>query len=153
MGAPLLVVGASAGRLLPKAGAWMDTVKAAFGVMMLGVAVWMLGRILPGAADAGAVGVLAFVSGYCLLTLGASGLGRAAVGRAPRPRRARALYGVLLLVGALAGRSDPLRPLEGVVGHAGGDGSARQQARLHAASRRWPTSTASSPLPAPPASP
>ena len=42
MGTPLLIVGASAGKLLPKAGAWMDTVKKLFGVMLLAVAVWML---------------------------------------------------------------------------------------------------------------
>jgi thiol:disulfide interchange protein DsbD len=48
MGTPLLVVGASAGQLLPKAGAWMDTVKQLVGAMMLAVAVWMVGRILPG---------------------------------------------------------------------------------------------------------
>ena len=47
MGMPLLVVGASAGQLLPRAGAWMDTVKQAFGALMLAVAVWMLSRILP----------------------------------------------------------------------------------------------------------
>jgi thioredoxin:protein disulfide reductase len=47
MGVPLLVVGASAGQLLPKAGAWMDTVKQAFGALMLAVAVWMLSRIVP----------------------------------------------------------------------------------------------------------
>ena len=47
MGVPLLVVGASAGQLLPRAGAWMDTVKQVFGAMMLAVAVWMLSRILP----------------------------------------------------------------------------------------------------------
>ncbi|MGH8121111.1 MAG: protein-disulfide reductase DsbD, partial [Gammaproteobacteria bacterium] len=42
MGLPLLVVGASAGRLLPRAGAWMDSIKRIFGVVMLGVAVWFL---------------------------------------------------------------------------------------------------------------
>ena len=47
MGTPLLVVGASAGRLLPKAGPWMDFVKKVFGVMMLAVAAWMLARIVP----------------------------------------------------------------------------------------------------------
>jgi thiol:disulfide interchange protein DsbD len=49
MGMPLLVVGASAGQLLPKAGPWMDTVKQAFGALMLAVAVWMLSRIVPAA--------------------------------------------------------------------------------------------------------
>lgn len=46
MGAPLLIIGTSAGRLLPKAGPWMDTVKALFGVILLGVAIWMLARLL-----------------------------------------------------------------------------------------------------------
>ena len=69
MGMPLLVVGASAGRLLPRAGAWMDTVKAAFGVMLLGVAVWMIGRILPGPVTLALWAALVFVAGYCLLTL------------------------------------------------------------------------------------
>ncbi len=49
MGAPLLAFGTSAGKLLPKAGPWMTGVKALFGVLLLGVAVWFLGRILPDA--------------------------------------------------------------------------------------------------------
>ena len=44
MGVPLLLIGASAGNLLPRAGAWMDSVKAVFGVMMLGI---LLGYPLP----------------------------------------------------------------------------------------------------------
>src|SRR2546423_11984347 len=48
MGTPLLVVGASAGRLLPRAGPWMGLVKKLFGVMMLAVAAWVLARLLPG---------------------------------------------------------------------------------------------------------
>jgi len=47
MGTPLLLVGASAGKLLPRAGAWMDTVKNLFGVLFLAVAAWMLARIVP----------------------------------------------------------------------------------------------------------
>src|SRR5438445_2433241 len=46
MGAPLVVFGATAGRFLPRAGAWMDAVKAVFGVTFLGLALWMLSRIL-----------------------------------------------------------------------------------------------------------
>jgi thiol:disulfide interchange protein DsbD len=47
MGAPLLVVGSSAGRWLPRAGAWMDSVKRLFGALMLALAAWMLDRIVP----------------------------------------------------------------------------------------------------------
>jgi thiol:disulfide interchange protein DsbD len=49
MGMPLLILGASAGKLLPKAGAWMNLTKAAFGIGLLGGGVWLLGRILPSA--------------------------------------------------------------------------------------------------------
>ena len=116
MGAPLLLVGASAGALLPRAGAWMDTVKQVFGIMMLGVAIWMLGRILPGPVTLGLWAALAFVTGYWLLMMG----GRDKRMRATLVRRGfgvlATIYGVLLLVGALSGRSDPLQPLAGFVG-------------------------------------
>ncbi len=46
MGTPVLIVGASAGKLLPKAGPWMDLVKRLFGALMLGVAAWMLSRVV-----------------------------------------------------------------------------------------------------------
>jgi thioredoxin:protein disulfide reductase len=46
-GVPLLVVGASSGELLPRAGMWMETIKHIFGVIMLGVAIWFLERVLP----------------------------------------------------------------------------------------------------------
>lgn len=48
MGIPLLLLGASAGKLLPRAGQWMDVVKQFFGLLMLGLAIWMVSRILPG---------------------------------------------------------------------------------------------------------
>ena len=47
MGVPLVVIGASGGHLLPKAGAWMNSVKAVFGVLLLAVAVWLLERVVP----------------------------------------------------------------------------------------------------------
>ena len=47
MGIPLIIVGVSAGRFMPKPGAWMSMVNAIFGVVMLGVAIWMLEKVLP----------------------------------------------------------------------------------------------------------
>ncbi|MGL6222162.1 MAG: protein-disulfide reductase DsbD [Steroidobacteraceae bacterium] len=111
MGAPLLLIGASAGQFLPKAGPWMDTVKQFFGIMMLGVAIWMVGRILPGPVTLALWAALAFITGYWLLTKG--GTGKTVVVRRALGALA-AIYGVLLLVGALSGRSDPLQPLAGV---------------------------------------
>lgn len=127
MGAPLLLVGASAGRLLPRAGAWMDAVKAVFGVMLLGVAIWMLGRILPGPIALALWAALAFVSGYALMAAG----DRETRGGADLVRRGLGalamVYGVLLLIGALAGRSDPLQPLAGL-GATGGAAPAAEHA-------------------------
>ncbi|RLA73283.1 MAG: thiol:disulfide interchange protein [Epsilonproteobacteria bacterium] len=46
MGLPLIIVGVSAGKFMPKPGAWMTMVSAIFGAMMLGVAIWMLERVV-----------------------------------------------------------------------------------------------------------
>lgn len=46
MGVPLLIVGSGYGTLLPKAGPWMIKIKQLFGFMMLGIAIWMLSRVL-----------------------------------------------------------------------------------------------------------
>lgn len=112
MGLPLLAVGASAGALLPRAGAWMKRVKQVFGVVFLGVAVWFLERILPAQ--------LTLLLWAALLLGSAVALG--ALTRTDRhagagPRLAQALglacllWGGALVVGAAAGADDPLRPL------------------------------------------
>jgi len=112
MGLPLLVVGTSAGRLLPKAGAWMDKVKGAFGFMMLGLAIWLLERILPGPVTMAMWAALVFTAG---IFLGAfQSLAEAAT---PAQKLGKAggllasIYGAALLVGALSGQHNPLQPL------------------------------------------
>lgn len=47
MGLPLLAIGISAGKWLPKTGPWMEAVKKIFGILMLGMAIWLLSRIAP----------------------------------------------------------------------------------------------------------
>jgi len=127
MGVPLLVVGASAGQLLPKAGPWMDAVKAVFGIMLLAVAIWMLGRILPGPVTLGLWAALAFVAGYWLLALRTAQPGRSGVSVRRAFGGLAMVYGVLLLIGALSGRSDPLQPLAGL-----GRGGAEHAPASHA---------------------
>ena len=63
MGAPLLAVGAAQGKLLPQAGGWMVAVKNAFGFMMLGLAIWMMSRVLPGEVTLAAWAILIFMAG------------------------------------------------------------------------------------------
>ncbi|MCZ6803227.1 MAG: protein-disulfide reductase DsbD [Proteobacteria bacterium] len=112
-GVPLLVVGATSGELLPRAGAWMETIKRIFGVIMLGVAIWFLERVLPEtlvlvlwamlfittAIFAGALDRLEAVSTYwqrlwkgmCIVTL---------------------VYGIVLIVAAANGGGTVLKPFK-----------------------------------------
>ena len=109
MGVPLLAVGASAGKLLPKAGPWMDLVKKLFGVMMLAVAAWMLARVVPErvALTLWAVPALIFAWLLWSQTRGRSGAawGLRAAGILV------GLYGVVLTAGAALGGTDPLAPI------------------------------------------
>jgi len=115
MGAPLLLVGAAQGKFLPKAGPWMVAIKNAFGFMMLGLAIWMLSRILPGNVTMMLWAVLVFMAGVFLGGLttlttesgGAQKLGKGFGFLA-------IAYGLLLLVGALNGGSNPMKPLAGL---------------------------------------
>ncbi|MEL7312455.1 MAG: protein-disulfide reductase DsbD [Pseudomonadota bacterium] len=131
MGTPLLLVGASAGRLLPKAGMWMERVKQAFGFIMLGVAIWMLSRLLPGGAVLLLWAVLIFMAGVFLggLTpLSESPRGAQQVGKGFG--LLAMLYGAVLFVGALTGGEDPLQPLKGSVLASRGGVAAEAHAEL-----------------------
>ncbi len=115
MGAPLLLVGAAQGHLLPKAGAWMVAVKSAFGFMLLGLAIWMLSRILPGSITLALWALLIFMSGVFLGGLTTLGPDSSATQKLGKGFGFLAiLYGLLLLVGALTGGSNPLKPLASV---------------------------------------
>jgi len=113
MGVPLVLFGVSAGKLLPRAGAWMEAVKAVFGVGLLALSIWMLERILPGALVMLLWGALAIA---CGVYLGA--LERIEAGASGWRRLWKALgilllvLGVLEVVGAASGGDDWTRPLD-----------------------------------------
>ena len=112
LGAPLLVIGTSGGKLLPKAGGWMDIVKAVFGVVLLGVAVLMLERILPGPVTMALWALLLIVPAIYMgaldsLAPGVSGWRRLWKGLGI----AMLVYGVILIIGATTGARDPFHPL------------------------------------------
>lgn len=109
MGTPLLLVGASAGKLLPKAGAWMDTVKNLFGVLFLGVAAWMLSRITPKWAHLLLWAVPALVLAWVLFRAHFKGAPARNLSRAAGV--AAGIYGVALIAGSALGSSDPLAPI------------------------------------------
>jgi len=110
MGVPLMIIGSSGGHLLPRAGKWMDGVKAVFGVGLLAVAVWLLERILPGSVTLVLWAGLAIGSGVYLGALDFSP--RSGWGQLWKACGAFAfVYGILLLIGATSGANNPLRPL------------------------------------------
>jgi thiol:disulfide interchange protein DsbD len=112
MGAPLLLVGAAQGHLLPKAGGWMVAVKSAFGFMLLGLAIWMLSRILPGSVTLALWALLIFMSGVFLGGLTTLGPDSSAAQKLGKGFGFLAIiYGLLLLLGSLTGGSNPLKPL------------------------------------------
>jgi thiol:disulfide interchange protein DsbD len=115
MGAPLLLVGAAQGKLLPKAGPWMVAVRNAFGFMMLGLAIWMLSRILPGTVTMMLWAVLIFMAGVFMGGLTTLTSESAATQKLGKGFGFLAIiYGVILLLGALTGGSNPLQPLASV---------------------------------------
>ncbi|UOA08820.1 protein-disulfide reductase DsbD [Methylobacter sp. S3L5C] len=114
MGVPLLLLGASAGKLLPKAGTWLYSTKAVFGVIMLAVAVWMLSRILPPSITILLWAMLLilpaiYLSAIDSLPENSSGWRKLWKGVG----LIMLAYGLLLLIGFSMGNSNPLKPLQG----------------------------------------
>lgn len=116
MGVPLLIVGASAGKLLPKAGVWMESVKAGFGVMLLLLAVWMLDRVIDDSIALLLYAVILLVAAVYMKALDRlqdeargwrvfwKGIGVVLL-----------LYGTLLFVGGMTGGTSLLQPLKNIV--------------------------------------
>lgn len=127
MGVPLIAIGTSAGKLLPRAGGWMDAVKAVFGVALLGVAIFMMERILPPAVAMLLWGLLLICSAVYMgaltqLPQGASGWSKLWKGLGVF----LLIYGALMLLGAAAGGKDTVQPLRGLALGGGGGGGAAE---------------------------
>ena len=123
MGTPLLAIGASAGKVLPKAGPWMDAVKAVFGVMLLGLGIWMLERVAPAAFTMALWAALLIVSAVYMgaidpLPAEASGWRKLWKGSG----LLLLVYGIVLIIGLASGGRDVFHPLKGIA-FSGGSGS------------------------------
>jgi len=112
MSVPLLLIGASAGALLPRAGAWMDAVKRFFGVLMLGTALWMVSPVIPAWLQVAGWAALGIGYGAYLLWARPAGWVARALGLAV------VTLGLLQLVSVVTGGRDPLTPLSHLRGQA-----------------------------------
>jgi thiol:disulfide interchange protein DsbD len=116
MGFPLLIIGTSAGRLLPKAGPWMNSIKAVFGVLLLAVAVWLLERIVPSAVSMLLWAALLIIPAIYLRAI--DGLPESASGWTRLWKGCgiiMLIVGALLIIGVASGNRDPLQPLANLV--------------------------------------
>jgi thiol:disulfide interchange protein DsbD len=125
MSVPLLLMGASAGALLPRAGGWMDEVKRLFGLLLLGVALWTVQSVLPAPLVLALWGALAIGAAVMLVshhhghrTDWTRSIGRRAIAAV------LAVCGLLQLVGAASGGSNPLQPLSHLRVQLGGEAAA-----------------------------
>lgn len=113
MGVPLLIIGTTAGKYMPRPGSWMENIKAIFGVMMLGVAIWMLSRIIPLHVSMFLWMLLVLISS---IYLGALEPLRVDVSGWHKLLKSLVvilfLYGVVLFLGSISGATNPLNPLE-----------------------------------------
>ena len=110
MSVPLLLLGLSAGTLLPRAGQWMKVVKPLFGVVMLALALWMVASLIPSLVLMAGWGLLAVAYGIFILLSGH-------LGWFPK------LFGVLFVllgaaqwIGIATGSDNPFAPWENLRG-------------------------------------
>ncbi|WP_245591252.1 protein-disulfide reductase DsbD [Derxia gummosa] len=112
MSVPLLLLGLSAGTLLPRAGAWMEAVKRFFGLLLLATAVWMLAPVLPDWAAMLAWATLAFIGAALLGVFETQPAGSGAAARLGKGIGYLLFaLGAVQVVGVASGGRDVLRPL------------------------------------------
>ena len=111
MGVPLLLVGTLGARLLPKPGEWMNRVKALFGFVLLGTAIFFVGRVLPASLTLGLWGAWLLAMALSVLAM----VKKLDTDRSRLFARYAALllglWGSAMVVGAAGGGQDLLRPL------------------------------------------
>jgi len=124
MGTPLLILGWSAGSLLPKAGAWMEAIKQVFGVLLIAIAVWLMSRIVPSAVELFLWATLLIVTAIYMGALDQlkedtaswrwlwKGIGMIVL-----------VYGIVLVIGAFGGSKNALKPLDRFVQSSGNAGA------------------------------
>ncbi len=124
MGLPLLIIGTTFGKYMPRAGAWMDVTKSIFGVMLLGLAIYMLDRVIPGWATMLLsalllITVAMFMGAFDSLPTGTPGWRRVSKGFG----FAALVYGTLLMIGVATGTGTLLKPMQGLslAGHQDGE--------------------------------
>lgn len=115
MGVPLLLLGASAGTLLPKTGPWMNAVRNSFGVLMLGMAVWLISPVIAAAVQMALWAALLIVPAVYMHALDGLPVNASKWAKLWKGIGIMMLVlGITLLIGAASGAKSPLQPLAGL---------------------------------------
>lgn len=119
MGVPLLLIGASAGQILPKTGNWMNAVRNFFGVLMLGMAIWLISPVIPLSVSFALTAALLIITAVYM-----NALDNLLVHAHGQPNKAAKFWkgvavillvvGVAILIGALSGATSILQPLKNI---------------------------------------
>lgn len=116
MGAPLILIGASAGTLLPKVGSWMNAVRNLFGVLMLGVALWLISPLIPMSIQMALWAALLIVPAIFMHALDPLPIDAKPALRFWKGIALMLLItGLAMLIGALSNAKSPLQPLSGLL--------------------------------------
>ena len=122
MGVPLLLIGASSGKILPRPGAWMDKIKTIFGFIMLIMAVWLSARVMGTRVELLLYGVIGVFASVFFGAFDATSSEQSNGKKLLKGTTLLAfIYSVLLIVGSFSGAKSALNPLEGF-NNAGGAG-------------------------------
>ena len=114
MGVPLLLIGFGAGKFMPKPGGWMENVTRFFGVVMFGLAIWMLDRVLDPSITLILWSVLFVSSSVYLGLFEATKEGIVGIKKLKKVLEIfLVVIGISLFIGALSGATNPLKPFEG----------------------------------------
>jgi thiol:disulfide interchange protein DsbD len=107
MGTPMILLGTLGGRFIPKAGKWMQLVNELFAVLLFGLAIWIISSMIPPTVSMGLWGILALLAGYFM-----GFFNNRKYRYLPKIGMIIFIYGLVLILGALLGNTNPLRPFD-----------------------------------------
>lgn len=113
MGVPLLIIGATEGKWMPKAGGWMNVIKSFFGIALLAMAIWFLSRIIPGQITLLLFGILALLSSVFWFRYATKNIpkGSKLIWLFLLFKLALIVIGTVQIIGAIRGNTDYMHPL------------------------------------------
>jgi thiol:disulfide interchange protein DsbD len=107
MGTPMVILGTLGGRFIPKAGKWTQLVNELFAILLFGLAIWIIKSLLPPAVSMTLWGLLALIAGYFM-----GFFNKRKYRYLPKVGMVIFGYGLILILGACLGQTNPLKPFE-----------------------------------------